>query len=226
MVISKIFNNFDKAYYTSGAYENYLQRFQKEGEDYALRIVKALSSSSSWKFLDVGCGMGGIILGLRKLGFEAWGTEISPYCLKNSPAKKWIKSFPLTHLPFESHSFEVVICVDVFYYLTKKELKKVIKKLTRIAKNYLYIETICQDSPNAKQKYNPDPLRKQESVLEQKELKKLFADNKAFFLKPLFKKGEKINLGPLLKPIKKIDFNGFLIQESFADKLSKEQLSI
>jgi len=168
--------------------------------DYALRIVKELKPNLFWRFLDVGCGMGGIVSGLRKLGFKAWGTEVSSFCLRFSPAKKWIRFGDICNLPFADKSFEAVICIDVLYYLTKAESYQAIKELTRITKYYLYIETVCRGSPNSSQRFNPDPLRKDKDLLTVKEVTNLFATKQAVFLKPLFTKEEDI------------DFNGFFVK--------------
>lgn len=193
------FKNFNKLFYTTGAYDGYLQRFDQEGKNYALRIVDKIKPPHSWKFLDVGCGMGGIVLGLRKLGYQAWGTEVSPYCLRYSPAKKWIKFADISYLPFHNGLFEIVLCIDVLYYLTKKESEKAIKELIRVAKGYIYLDTICKGSPNSLQTFNPDPLRKNESLLTAQELKNIFAANQAFFLGSLFERKEKTDFNGIFK---------------------------
>jgi len=195
------FRNFDKTYYATGGYDDYLQRFQKQGLDYALRLVKILKPRKSWRFLDVGCGMGGIVLALRKLGFRAWGTEVSPFCLQNSPAKQLIKFGEIRNLCFSDNYFEVLLTIDVFCYLNKRETRLAIKELLRITKRFLYIETICKGSPNSSQKINPDLLRRDRSLLTRKEIIHL-----------LKKEGFHL-LGPLFNPEEKIDFNNVFVKK-------------
>ncbi len=197
------FKKFDKLYYTTGGYDDNLERFEKQGFDYAERLIKAIKPKKTWEFLDIGCGMGGIILALRKLGYQAWGTEVSQFCLENSPARKWMKFGNICSLPFPDKSFEVVITIDALCYLNKKELKEAIKELSRITRRFLYIETICKDSPNAIQKINPDPLRKEGVLLTEKELISLFEKEGFRPLGKLFKSGEKL----ILSPFEKVDFN-------------------
>jgi ubiquinone/menaquinone biosynthesis C-methylase UbiE len=151
---------FDEKYFSSGWYSNYLKNFKKLGKVKAKRLIEILSPKKSWKFLDVGCGMGGLVLALRKMGYKAFGTEISDFCLKNSPAKKWIVKGDILDLPFENESFEVVTCFDVVEYLSKKEIEKAFDELKRVTKIFLFLEAIQKFSPNSYQKYNPDPLRK------------------------------------------------------------------
>lgn len=186
---TSFFRNFNKAYYTTDGYDDYLIRFKREGQNYALRLIDKLKPPP-WRFLDVGCGMGGLILALRKLNFEAWGTEVSLFCLKFSPVKKWMRFGDVCHLPFPSNSFEIVTCMDVLCYLNRKETKLAIGELTRVAKHYLYIETICRGSPNSNQRLNPDSLRKDKYLPTPTNITKLFKENKAFLLKPLYNKEE------------------------------------
>ena len=197
------FKNFNKLYYTTDGYDDYLERFEKQGFDYAERLISEIKPRKFWRFLDIGCGMGGIILALRKLGYQAWGTEVSQFCLKNSPARKWMKFGNICSLPFPDKSFEVVIAIDVLYYLNKKELKEAIKELSRITRRFLYVEIICKDSPNAIQKINPDPLRKDESLFKKEGLISLFKKEGFLPLGKLFKPGEKL----ILRPFEKVDLN-------------------
>jgi len=151
---------FDKQYFSSGWYLDYLKNYKKIGKLKAERLIEILRPKRSWKFLDVGCGMGGLVLALRKMGYKAFGVEISDFCLKNSPAKEWIIKGDVLNLPFKKESFEIVSCFDVLEYLNKKEVERALDELKRVTKIFLFLETIQKFSPNSYQKYNPDPLRK------------------------------------------------------------------
>lgn len=181
------FDGFDKVYYSTDGYDDYLLRYKKEGEDLIKKLLKVIEPDQNWKFLDVGCGMGGTILALKKRGFDAQGTEVSGFCLRNSPSKKWMKRGEATNISYEDNSFDVVICMDVLCYLNRKQIEKASKELIRVAKNYLYIETVCKGSPNSSQKENPDRLRKDNDLLTQGELKKIFEDNGVVFVESLYK---------------------------------------
>jgi ubiquinone/menaquinone biosynthesis C-methylase UbiE len=153
---------FDKKYFSEGWYSDYLEKFEKIGEFKAERIIEILNPKKSWKFLDVGCGMGDLVLALRKKGYKAFGVDISDFCLKNSPAKKWIKKANILNLPFKKESFEIVTCFDVLEYLDKKEIERALNELKRVTKIFLILETIPKFSPNSFQKYNPDKARKKD----------------------------------------------------------------
>jgi ubiquinone/menaquinone biosynthesis C-methylase UbiE len=205
---------FDEKYFSSGWYSNYLKNFRKLGEFEAKRLIKTLNPKKSWKFLDVGCGMGGLVLALRKMGYQAFGLEISDFCLKNSPAKKWIIKGSVLNLPFEKESFEVVTCFDVIEYLNRNEIKKAIRELKKVTKIFLFLETIQKFSPNSYQKYNPDPLRKKDllsfgeliSLVEKKgfiPLGRIFSIEEELDFNCLFLKKKKENFKILLSLWKK-----------------------
>lgn len=185
---------FDKEYYSSGWYLNYLKNFKKEGLIYAKRLIEILKPKKSWQFLDVGCGMGGIVIALREMGYKAFGTELSEFCLKNSPAKKWTFEANVLKLPFEEESFEVVISIDVLEYLTKKDCVIAIKELSRITKAFLYLETVQKFSPNASQKLNPDSRRRKDLL-------------SAGEMINLAEKNNMIHLGRIFSIEEKFDFN-------------------
>lgn len=184
------FDNFDETYYTTDGYDDYLTRFKEEGNDLVSRLIKVIEPDSSWYFLDVGCGMGGTILALRELKYKAWGIETSSFCLERSPAKNWMKAGNVCKLSYKDNSFNVVICMDVLCYLNKQKAIQASKELVRVAKHYLYIESVCKGSPNSNQRLNPDLLRKDRDLLTKNELKRMFENNDTLFLKPLYTKKE------------------------------------
>lgn len=196
------FHLFNKLYYSTDGYDDYLIRYTQEGQDYATKIVRLLKPQRHWKFLDVGCGMGGLIMALRKIGYEASGTEVSPYALKYSPAKIWIRQAEITNLPFEYQQFDVVTSIDVLCYVRNLDLGKAITQLCRIAKRYVLVETIDIDSPNAIQGENPDELRAKECLHSAEEIIKAFIKNDFVYLKKFL---------PLTESL---DFNGIFRREN------------
>lgn len=83
--------------------------------------------------------------------------------------------------------------------------------MSRITKKFLFVETICKDSPNPDQKLNPDPLRKNSSLLKAEEIIYLLKKEKFKILCSLFKPGKKL----VLSPIEKKDFNFIFKKESY-----------
>ncbi|MDD5146623.1 MAG: methyltransferase domain-containing protein [Candidatus Pacebacteria bacterium] len=186
----KLFKEFNKEYYTSGGYTDYLSDFKQEGLDYAKQLIKKIKPEKSWKFLDVGCGLGGVVLGLRKLGYEAWGTEVSPFCLENSPVKQYLQFGDILDLPLADNSFEVVLTCDAVYYLKKEAVHKALLEIYRVVSKIFFIENICQDSIYNNQKDNYDPLRSDKDLLTKAELDHLIQKIGFQKIGPLFSKGK------------------------------------
>lgn len=184
------FDGFDKTYYSTDGYDDYLVRFEEEGREMVSRLVDVVIPDPHWRFLDVGCGMGGAIIALRNLGYSAWGTEVSPFCLKHSPVKKWMKLASVTDLPFKENDYDVVMCMDVICYLNQNDAIQACRELVRVTKNYLYIESVCKGSPNNSQSLNPDLLRKDKEILSGEAIRRMFENNDTLFVEELYSKKE------------------------------------
>ncbi|MDD5025907.1 MAG: class I SAM-dependent methyltransferase [Candidatus Peribacteraceae bacterium] len=154
------YRQFDYAYYTTDGYDDYLERFEEEMTDLVQAVIDHVHPQPDWTFLDVGCGMGGTMLVLRRLGFEAWGTEVSPYCLEHAPSKQWMTFGESFHLPFPDASFDVLLCNDIFQYLTVEECSRSAAEFARVARHFIAFAAIDNSSPNADQSQNPDVLRR------------------------------------------------------------------
>jgi SAM-dependent methyltransferase len=186
----KFFKKFNKEYYTTCGYSDYLSDFEQEGIDYAKQLVKKVKPEKSWKFIDIGCGMGGVVLGLRKLGYEAWGTEVSPFCLQSSPAKQYLQFGDILSLPFADKSFEVALICDAIYYLKKKEVSEALLEIYRVVSKIFFIENICQDSIYNNQENNYDPLRSDKNLLTKAELDNLIQKTGFKKIGSLFSRGK------------------------------------
>lgn len=88
------------------------------------------------KILDAGCGTGGNLKMLQKIGFKkTFGFDVSKkaisFCKKRE--LKNIKLGSINKIPFEKNSFDIVICINV---LESQEvnLKKAFKELIRVLK--------------------------------------------------------------------------------------------
>lgn len=180
--LSMLNNQFDKNYYSTGGYDDYLSRFALDSEKDVKKILRFAKLKQGTKTLDVGCGMGGLIMALRKRGFESFGTEVSDYCLNASPMKEYMVKTEVTKLPFEDDRFELVTCQDMLCYLNRRQLEGAVGEMTRVTSKYLFIEVIAKGSVNSKQSVNPDSLRKEENLLSETDWLKLLAKQQ---LKPV-----------------------------------------
>ncbi len=193
---------FNQVYYSTDGYDDYLTNYIKQGEQITQKLLNNLELKPTAKILDVGCGMGGTVMAFRKRGLNAIGTEISKYCLKNSPVKRHLHRAGVISLPFKNNQFDLVICQDVLCYLNPKQIFQAIKELSGITNHYLYLEVITKHSPNAKQSINPDKLRKSENLLTKKQWLKILTQENLQPIKKLFKDEENPDFNYLFKKIK------------------------
>lgn len=166
---------FDEHYFEE---ENYVYRewYEDQGKFIVERIFRSLKPEPDWVFLDVGCALGGIVAELRKRNFEAYGIDLSRWCLQNSPVKNYLHFGSVTALPCNDQSADVVTCIDMFQYLTKKEMKAAAKELRRVTRRSLCFESITREDILNDPAKNPDPERKNRSLCTEEEFVRLFED--------------------------------------------------
>lgn len=153
-------DRFDPQYYASGGYEGYEDWHEEIArENIIAPLFTLIHPEPSWTFLDVGCAMGGTILTLRKRGFEAYGTEVSSHCLEASPARQWTTFGQSFALPQKDRSVDVVICCDMFQYLTLAQATQSIAELARVSRRFVSLWVFDADAPSWSQKENPDSVR-------------------------------------------------------------------
>lgn len=166
--------NFDRLYYSTGSYQDHLEDYYTSAQSEIETLLERLPLNADYRFLDVGCGLGGWVLYLRKLGLQAFGIEVSPFSLNNSLARKWILPASILSIPFQNQSFDVVISKQVLYYFSPKNQKRAARELTRIAKKWIYFDTISSGTLNENQEENPDSLRQNKFLLSGTDNIKLF----------------------------------------------------
>ncbi|RPI92428.1 MAG: class I SAM-dependent methyltransferase [Chloroflexi bacterium] len=106
--------------------------------------------------LDVGCGRGRNLPYLSRLGFDVYGCDISSVALKLAQARTQqtglslrFQAAELTHLPFASDSFAIVVCVHVLPYYFKANIIEGVRELWRVLqpKGWLYLDLLdCEDA--------------------------------------------------------------------------------
>ena len=115
---------------------------QKERPWYkpALELAKKVKPG---KALDIGCGLGGFSLQLKKIGFDVSCTDGSLKYVKNAKKLGFMsKQADFNEkLPFKDKSFDLVSCLEVIEHVEKAEY--LIKEIRRILKKrgYLLIST-------------------------------------------------------------------------------------
>ncbi len=98
----------------------------------------------NYKFLDVGCKIGGSFEISKKFGYnknEGLGIDINESSVKNFTNKGYNGMVAdATNLPFEDNSFELVIFSHVIEHLPNEELgKKCFDECLRVSSKYLFL---------------------------------------------------------------------------------------
>lgn len=103
------------------------------------------------KVLDVGCGMAHLLYEFTQVvpGIEVTGLDISDYALAH--AKEEVRDNLLKgdakELPFEDHSYDLVISLATLHNLRIYDLKKAVQEIERVGKGngYIMVESYRND---------------------------------------------------------------------------------
>ena len=89
--------------------------------------------------LDVGCGTGGLVKELRRLGIDAYGIEISTHALELSDqdVKPFLKKGDIIKIPYPSNSFDLVITYDVLEHVDRSKIKKAVNETIRVSRKFI-----------------------------------------------------------------------------------------
>jgi cyclopropane fatty-acyl-phospholipid synthase-like methyltransferase len=134
-------NLYNSDYYNNGkklgisGYENY--RWLPELTiPMAKRIIEFLNLTPESIVLDYGCAKGYLVRALRELKINAYGYDISEYCIKNSDLD--IKNYLSMDLDL-SKKYDLVISKDVLEHLTLEDVEQLLDNLHKITNTLFFI---------------------------------------------------------------------------------------
>lgn len=159
--------------------ENYVypEWYRDQARIIVERMFRHIHPKDDWIFLDVGCALGGIVEELRQKKLESYGIDLSRWCLRESPVREHLTFGSATSLPCSDQSVDVITCIDMFQYLTRKEMEKAAQELRRVTRKFLFLECITkEDEDFSDPKENPDPVRKGRSLLTEEGYIDLFTE--------------------------------------------------
>lgn len=97
-------------------------------------IEKYFKRRGKLRILDAGCGTGGLMKKLSKIG-DVIGVDFSPQAIKYARKRGLIVSrASIEHLPFKNNSFDLVTIIDVIYHKQVKDDLKALKEIGRVLK--------------------------------------------------------------------------------------------
>jgi 2-polyprenyl-3-methyl-5-hydroxy-6-metoxy-1,4-benzoquinol methylase len=154
---------FGKKYFSSGrAYKNYKKYVEEWTSRVARKIHMLTKHIEQPKILDIGCAHGYLLSSLKKTyGMKVTGLEYSAFAYEKrlKIVSREIKYGDIMSAKFKASSFDVVICFDVFEYLSHKDNITAAKKLVTWSKDLILFTNPYKNSINSSQIQNPDPQR-------------------------------------------------------------------
>jgi SAM-dependent methyltransferase len=104
----------------------------------ARAIGQFLPRSRDARILEVGCGMGDLMVGLSELGYHCTGLDVSrtriEYLRSRRGSRLRFEHAEGTHLPFASASFDAVISIQLFEHLHPDDAGTHLREVWRVLK--------------------------------------------------------------------------------------------
>jgi len=180
---------YDREYYTGNTKES-LRFFQRSSwygrlwrfikDSYRARIIK-------WQFnpqkvLDVGCGRGGFVRALRKLGVEAYGVDVSEHAidLAHEDVKPFLRRADVLRLPYADNEFDLVISYHLLHHMEQGNLKRAVNETVRVTKKFIIHKIVTHENTFKHMLYRKDPSHR--SIFPVRYWKKLFSTHEQVIL--------------------------------------------
>ncbi len=103
-------------------------------------IVDQILKLGSGRMLDVGCGMGLLVLRLRKRGIDARGLDVAKRTIEegNRQAPGCFELGSILDIPYPEDSFDTVVCTDVLEHLAEQDVPKALSELNRVTRRSVF----------------------------------------------------------------------------------------
>lgn len=154
---------FDEDYFERGIetgkslYTNYRwmpERSFAEAHD----LILGLNIHKDHSILDFGCAKGFLIKALVLLGYDAYGTDISEYAIKNAEQAIKERVFLLDEFFVSTKRFNYGFCKDVLEHCPSDEiLEKTLVNMNKLAKKWLLIVPLGDGEEYIIPLYSQDP---------------------------------------------------------------------
>ena len=93
--------------------------------------------------LDIGCSFGFFVHGMREIGIDAQGVDVSEEAIVKAPEhiREHLKVMDVKDLKFEDNAFELITVFDLLEHLYVEEFMQAIKEITRVASKFIIIQS-------------------------------------------------------------------------------------
>ena len=104
------------------------------------RVLRLGGSGAGGRVLDVGCGMGQLVLTLRRRGIDARGLDVAARAIEegNRQAPGCFEAGSILDIPHRDDSFDTVICTDVLEHLAEQDVPRALSELYRVTRRSVF----------------------------------------------------------------------------------------
>lgn len=126
-------------------------RYDGRWRSVAEKMAQHYALKQGQKILDVGCGMAHLLYEFTQAvpGIIVQGIDISEYALVHAKeeVRGCLQYGKAQDLPFEDHSFDLVISLTALHNLKVYDLKKAVQEINRVSKgkSYIVVESFRND---------------------------------------------------------------------------------
>ncbi len=118
----------------------------KAPHEFMAKTARFFKKNNVTKILDLGCGLGNNLFFLHKMGFEAWGADVSDVAIKTikkiSDDNKLnipVDLCEFQKLPYNDNFFDAIISVQTLNHGYEKDVLRGINEMRRVLKPSGYI---------------------------------------------------------------------------------------
>lgn len=101
------------------------------------KLVKKILEYNPKSVLDVGCGLAGVVMELRKRKIDAIGCDFSPELEKIWGFKKYLDIADARELPYLDDRFDLVFSSDFFEHIYEEDIDKVASEMKRVGRKVI-----------------------------------------------------------------------------------------